>query len=140
MPHTFAYRFAGLAAAIALAAGAVGFASPTARAQDAGDATGSAEAPAYTDAKLESYVLAAVDVSRVVGEWRPRLESARQEGDAEALDALRQQAMAELTGVVESADGISVEEYRAITEAARQDSALLDRIRDKMAEVVPDQG
>ncbi|MEQ8964497.1 MAG: DUF4168 domain-containing protein [Azospirillaceae bacterium] len=142
MLETFLRRLARPLAAVALIAGGAGMAVPApAGAQDAEGQGGQAiEVPELSDAKLESYVVAAIDVTRLIEQWQPRLQSAREAGDTEAFTSLRDQANDQLTTAVEDAEGISIEEYQAITAAARQDRELLDRIRSMMAEVAPQEG
>jgi hypothetical protein len=79
----------------------------------------------YDEAKLESFVSAAVMVNQLVEQWTPRIQGAQDETEAAQL---RDQANGELVAAIESADGISVEEYREISQAAQADPQLMARI------------
>ena len=80
----------------------------------------------FAAAKLESFIEAAVAVNAVVERWTPRIRSADSEQQGTALI---EQARAEMASVVEATDGITLEEYHEISAAARQNPALLDRIK-----------
>lgn len=76
---------------------------------------------AFDKAKLEAFVNAAVAVEAVMGKWSPRIAGAADDREASML---HEQAVSELTGVVEKTAGITVEEYRDIARAAKDDAAL----------------
>jgi hypothetical protein len=80
---------------------------------------------AYDDAKLQSFVTAALSVSELVQQWTPRIQGAQSE--AEAAD-LRTQANGELVAAIEQTEGMTVDEYREISLAAQNDPALMTRI------------
>lgn len=89
-------------------------------------ATGTPQAQdQYEQAKLESFVTAALMVNDLVEQWTPRIQGAQDETEAAQL---RDQANSELVAAIESADGISVEEYREISQAAQADPQLMARI------------
>lgn len=90
----------------------------------------------YEQAKLESFVTAALAVNRLVDQWTPRIQSAQD--DTEAAN-LREQANGELVAAIEQTDGISVEEYREISQAAQTDPGLMDRISGIFDEMQPQQ-
>lgn len=76
---------------------------------------------AFDRAKLEAFVSAAVALEAVMGKWSPRIAGAANDHEASML---HEQAVGELTGVVENTAGITVEEYRDIARAAKDDTAL----------------
>jgi len=78
--------------------------------------------------KLEAYAGAAERVNELQREWVPRLEDAESEAE---VAKLRAQANQEMVAAIEAA-GLSVEQYNAITIAAREDPALLERIKTYM--------
>lgn len=82
---------------------------------------------AFDKAKLEAFVSAAVAVEAVMEKWSPRIAGAADDREASML---HEQAVGELTDVVESAEGITVEEYRDIARAAKNDAALNAEIID----------
>lgn len=79
----------------------------------------------YSDVKLKAFVTAAMAVDALINEWGPRIRDAESQ---ESADRLRTQANAELVSAVESTGGISLDEYKAINEAARADPGLAERI------------
>jgi hypothetical protein len=81
----------------------------------------------YDQAKLESFVTAALSVNQLVEEWTPRIQGATSETEAAEL---RDQANGELVAAIEQSGGISIDEYRDISQAARNDPELMARISD----------
>lgn len=80
---------------------------------------------AYSDAKLQSFVVAALAVNELIEHWGPQVEAAESDQQAEAL---ARQAGEEMRAVVENTDGITVEEYRQIIDAVQNDPELKGRI------------
>ena len=78
----------------------------------------------YSQEQLESYAAAVMKVQEVDRAWQPRIEQAQDQRQAEAMTS---EATNEMIGEIE-AQGLSVEEYNAITQAAEQDQQLYDRI------------
>ena len=83
--------------------------------------------PEFSDEQLESFVVAAIAVDEVIREWNPRIQAA--EDDAQVAQ-LREQAKAELVEVITRTDGITLEEYQQIGQAAQDDPDLADRINE----------
>lgn len=102
------------AAAAALLAGSVGLAT----------AAGAQEQ--FTEEKLGSFVDAAIQVEELVAEWSPKIQGA---ADEAAAAELREEANADLSSAIEETDGITVDEYRAIAQAAQSDPELSERLR-----------
>ena len=82
---------------------------------------------AVDKAKLEAFVNAAVAVEAVMGKWSPRIAGAADDREASML---HEQAVSELTDAVDNTAGITVEEYRDIARAAKDDAALHARIME----------
>jgi hypothetical protein len=80
-----------------------------------------------SDAKLESFVVAALAVNDLMAEWSPRIQGAKNEEEA---NTLRQQAQSEFVAAVEQTEGITIEEYQTIGQAAQQDPKLNARIQE----------
>ncbi len=80
----------------------------------------------FGKAKLEAFITAAVTVESLVQQWVPQISGAESQEQAEKL---QQQAQAELLAAIEGTDGITVEEYQRIGEAARIDPALSARLQ-----------
>jgi hypothetical protein len=81
----------------------------------------------FPEDKLGSFVEAAIQVEQLVAEWSPKIEGA---ADEDAANQLREEANADLAAAIEETDGITVEEYRTIAQAAQSDPALSTRLRE----------
>ena len=86
-----------------------------------------ASADEYSDATLEAFVSAAIEVSRRIEAWRPLIEGAADEDERQDLI---EDAQADLARAIEEADGIDEDDYYAIYNAAREDEALRERINE----------
>jgi len=116
------------AVALGLSTALAPVALPAALAQESG-----AEAPAgeYTDEMLGKFVDAAMAVSAVRNEYAPQLQQAENE---QAAQSLAEEAVTEMQAAVEAVDGIDVDTYTAIGEAAQNDEALAARITEIVQE------
>jgi hypothetical protein len=92
----------------------------------AGQASMAAEE--YSDAKLQSFADAVLAVNAIVEQWRPQIQAAPSEADAQQMAA---KANEEMRAAVAGTAGITVEEYQAIAQAAQADPQLMARL-DKM--------
>lgn len=93
-------------------------------------ASGSAWAQAqaeFSDEQLESFVVAAVAVDELIREWNPRIQGAE---NAEQAAQLREQANAELVETITRTEGITLEQYQEIGQAAQDDPDLASRINE----------
>lgn len=102
--------------------------APAQQAQSA--QSGEGEATQFSDTKLSAYADAVVEVTQVVRKWQPRIRSAQDEENEQAMEKLQQQANAELVAAIQDAEGITLEEYKQISLAARQDEKLYDRLNE----------
>ncbi|SHI89085.1 DUF4168 domain-containing protein [Wenxinia saemankumensis] len=111
-------------------AGAMGAAPLAALAQEAETAPGATTAPApltaaeIDDATLAAFADAVVAVEEIRASWEPRIaeaETADQQG-------LVEQAGNEMIAAIEDTEGLTLEEYVAVNEAAAQDPELAERI------------
>ena len=127
---TFTMRLAATAALAALAA-----VPPSYALAQTDDSPGMEEAP-IPDALLESFVVAALEVSEVAESYEGRIEAAETQ---ESRDTLTREAREAMVSAVEDTDGITVDEYVAITQAAQVDQALNRRVMDLLAERAPAQ-
>ena len=117
-----------LATAIAAGATLAPHTAPMALAQEAPVAPMAPQAaPEVTEELLTAFVTAAVEVAAVAETYGARIEAA----DEAERDALAQEAQVEMLEAVENTEGISVEQYVAIAEAAQRDDALNLRILDE---------
>jgi hypothetical protein len=93
-------------------------------------ASGSAWAQAQTefsDQQLESFVVAALAIDEVIRQWNPRIQAAENE---EQATQLREEANAALLETMSKAEGITIDEYQEIGQAAQSDPALAARINE----------
>jgi hypothetical protein len=81
--------------------------------------------PQFSDQQVESFVIAALAVDKLIREWNPRIQAA--ENDAEAAQ-LREEANGELVEAIARTDGITVEQYQQILLARKADPDLKARI------------
>src|SRR3546814_635101 len=72
---------------------------------------------AYSQEQLESYAAAVMKVQEIDRAWQPKIQQAE---DQQQADQMATEATDEMIGQIE-AQGLSVEEYNAITQAAEQD-------------------
>ena len=79
----------------------------------------------FSDQQLESFVVAALAVDKLIREWNPRIQAAE---DMAQAAQLREQANGDLVEVIARTDGITVEQYQQILQAAKADSDLKARI------------
>lgn len=87
-----------------------------------------------TDDKLESFLDAAIEVQTLTESYTPRVQAAESEDEQKALV---EEANVQIRGAVEEVDGISIDEYIAIGEAAQSDPALAQRITAMAQERMP---
>jgi hypothetical protein len=81
--------------------------------------------PQFSEQQLESFVIAALAVDKLIREWNPRIQAAGD--DAEAAQ-LHEQATGELAEAIARTDGITIKQYREIGLAAQADPELKARI------------
>lgn len=130
-----AKRAIGVGAVVAMTATAIAGTPATAQAQQSQDSQGAqTSTPDFSENKLEAYADAVVQVSALVAEWRPKIQSAQQEQDKEKVRDLQKQANAELMKAVQDAEGITLDEYKRISQAVRQDKELYNRLQGMVQE------
>jgi len=88
----------------------------------------------YSEAKLQSFASAVIAVNTVVEQWRPQIEAAP--GQAEKQQ-MAEQANEEMRAAVDGTEGMSVDEYQEIAQAAQADPALMARIDQVFQEMAP---
>lgn len=96
------------------------------------------EAPAAApqqadDAKLKSFAVAFIEVAKVTQSYQPQIESA---GTEEDQSRLRQEAGEKMVEAVNEAEGITLDEYNTIIQAAQTDPDLAQKINGHIAEAV----
>lgn len=88
---------------------------------------------AFTQEQIEAFVDAAIEVQQVQTELDAQAQQAQ---SPEEVTQLQQQAQADASQAVE-ANGLSVDEYTAIAQAANQDPQLYAMIVDLMQQRAP---
>ncbi len=78
-----------------------------------------------SDAKLQSFIVAAMKVGGLVDQWTPRIEAAK---TPEEKEQLKKTANGELVQAIQSNGDMTVAEYQQIGQRAEGDKALQDRI------------
>lgn len=86
------------------------------------------------DGKLDSFVMAAVAVDEVRNTYVTQLQTIEDEAEQQSLI---QEANAAIVQAVEEAEGITLEEYVAIGEAAGADPEIAAQIDARMREQAP---
>ncbi len=98
--------------------------------------TAPADAEEYSDGKLESFVVAWTNINQLAEQWKPKVEAAPSEGEAQQM---LQQFEAEVNQVVETTEGIEAEEFESIMRAFQSDPALKERIVAMLENAQPQQ-
>ena len=84
-----------------------------------------------TNEKLRSFAVATLEFQTINQEYQPRFEAA---ASPEAQQQIAQEANAEMVLVVEQIDDLTVPEYNAIAEAARNNPEIMQQINTFIAE------
>lgn len=85
------------------------------------------------DAKLKSFAVAFIEVAKVTRSYQPQIELAATPEDQQRL---RQEAGEKMVEAVNEADGITLDEYNTIIQAAQTDPELAQRINGHITEAV----
>jgi Zn-dependent protease with chaperone function len=88
------------------------------------------QAPAYDEATLEKFAIAAREIVNVRKEYEPLIRTAP---NAEIAQALSEDARARMDAAFSTA-GITPEQYLEIAQAAQTDTALRERIGEMLEE------
>jgi hypothetical protein len=83
------------------------------------------EAGEYSAQELDAFTNALLEVASVRDKYTPLLQSAETE---EQKTAIVEEANAEITEVIETTDGMTMDSYLEIAQAASEDEALNQRI------------
>jgi hypothetical protein len=81
----------------------------------------------FAQAKLESFVTAAIAVNELIQEWTARINDAETETQASEM---RDEANAKLAAAIEQTEGMTIDEYREISQALRTDADLQARVSE----------
>jgi len=89
----------------------------------------------YSDAKLESFASAVLAVNAIVEKWQPQIQAAASDEQAQTMAG---EANDEMRAAVDGTEGITVEEYQEIAQAAQADPELMGRLDAIMGEKLND--
>lgn len=120
MSRTFAGRMKAFFLALLLGATLAG--------ATAGSAMAQAATTSFSDAKLNSFIDAAKKIDGLIVAWNPKIAEAK---TPEEKQKVLTEAEGEAVKAIQNTKGITVDEYRQIGEAARQDPEFAARL-DKM--------
>jgi hypothetical protein len=82
------------------------------------------------DRDIQAFAAAAGDVRQINRNWMPKIEAASKEGP-DAEQKARQDALAEMTQAVQK-NGLSVDRYNQIADAAETDPDVNRKIKERM--------
>src|SRR5690606_18820546 len=95
-----------------------------------------ATAPAVDDSKLESFAVAFIEVTKVTQSYKPQIDAASTPEDQQRL---QQEAGKRMVEAVNESDGITVDEYNQIIQAAQTDPELAQRINSHISDAAGEQ-
>jgi len=93
--------------------------------------TPAAAAPDLGEDKLKSFATAFLEVNKLTQQYQPQISAA---GTPEDQQRLRQEAGQKMVEAVNGSEGISVDEYNSIIQAAQTDPELAQRINGHITE------
>lgn len=99
------------------------------RAQDRADGVQLAQAESYSDEKLETFALAALEIQEIRSQYTAQIQQAESEDQRQQL---AESAQDEMVGAIQAIPGITIEEYNAIIQASADDPELSERISQHM--------
>jgi hypothetical protein len=90
-----------------------------------------AQAQDYSDETLRSFAVAFLEVDAINKAYTPKLQQA---ATPEEQQQIQEEASQEMVNAVEGSDGISVQEYTSIMQAAQADPELAQKLTDYIGE------
>ena len=79
-----------------------------------------------SDAKLQAFVQASIQVNKIIGFWAPQIDAAKTEDEAKGLADKGNSA---IRAAIINTEGVTLEEYLQINDALRTDAVLQARFR-----------
>lgn len=121
-------RLAAIALAAALAGGLA--AAPSVQAAGGGVqlAQSGGSQQSYSQAKLDAFTTAAVEVSKLMQQYGPQIKQAQDNKNREKAQQIANKVRSEAETAIKQVNGITVQEYTEITQAARQNQQLKQRL------------
>ncbi|MGR3454812.1 DUF4168 domain-containing protein [Pseudooceanicola sp.] len=95
------------------------------------------QAADFTDAQLEGFIEATVKLQELQTTYLPQIEAAETDADKRAL---AEEARTEMTSAVEETEGLDVETYNRIGQAAQTDEELNARLVAMLQDRAPTDG
>ncbi len=86
--------------------------------------------PEISDAKLQAFGQAAVQVNKTIYFWMPQINAAKTEDETKSLIDM---VNSENEAAIINTEGVTLEEYRQINDALRTDVVLVARFRKIIA-------
>jgi hypothetical protein len=86
------------------------------------------------DALLTSFVTAVLEINTIAETYRPRIEGTE---DPSARARLEEEAQSAMVDAIEQNEGITVEEYLQISQAARTDQGINAQVMQRLQEMAP---
>lgn len=123
----------GLGAALGTAGAQEAAPSPTPQTETPVSPAPAAEAPQADDAKLKSFAVAFLEVAKVTQSYQPQIAAA---GTPEDQQRLRAEAGEKMVEAVTYTQGITLDEYNTIIQAAQADPDLAQKINGHISEAV----
>ena len=117
-----------------IALAAIGLSLPAAGvslAQEAAPTTPGAEQPAaqeFGDETLRSFAVAFLATEEISQRYQPQLQEAQAAQDQEKMLEIQRDASQEMVTAVEGVEGITVQEYTSIMQAAQTDPELAQKV------------
>lgn len=115
----------GLTAAPMLSAAAVAQTAQPPAAEAPATQTPAPGQNSFSDDKLKSFVVALLEVNEINQSYLPRVQSAK---TAEEKQQLGEEAQQKMVEAVEGTEGITVDEYTSIVQAAQSDPKVAEQI------------
>lgn len=94
------------------------------------------EAAPVDEQKLQSFVVAFLEVNKVGQEYQPRLQAAAADQAEQAK--IQEEASQKMVEAVEGTNGITVEEYSTILSSAQTDPQLAGQINEMIRQSAPE--
>jgi len=91
----------------------------------------SPDASQFDENKLRSFAVAYLEVSKVAQQYQPQLQATTDPGEQQRIQS---EATDSMVQAVESADGITVDEYNTIASNAQSDPNLAQQINTLVQE------
>lgn len=85
----------------------------------------------FSDETLRSFAVAFLEVDQINKEYTPRLQAAQ---TPEEQQKLQEEASQEMVNAVQNSEGITVQEYTSIMQAAQADPDLAKKLTDYIGE------